>query len=248
MKLLIVQARMGSTRLPGKVLKKIDGKPILLILLERVMRSKKIDKVVVATTKNRIDKEIVNFCDNYGFNHFRGSEQDVLNRYYNCAKHYNAKIIIRVTSDCPLIDPIVIDKTVRLFEKNDVEYAANTIPPESRRWPDGSDVEVFSYQGLCEANKNAIGLEREHVTFYFWKRKGLYRTLQLNNKYNWASYRYTLDYEEDFSNLNKIINIINKKKIFGYTEEVVEIIKNNFKNNKFKKKLSFGYGWKKDKI
>ena len=101
MRLLIVQARMGSTRLPGKVLKKIDGKPILLILLERVMLSKKIDKVVVATTKNKIDEEIVNFCKNYGFNYFRGSEQDVLNRYYNCAKQYNAKIIIRVTSDCP---------------------------------------------------------------------------------------------------------------------------------------------------
>ena len=177
MNLMIIQARMGSSRLPGKVLKKINNKPCLLILMERVLLAKKIDKIVIATTNKKADTKIIDFCKKYDFDYFCGSENDVLKRYYDCNKRYDGSTIIRITSDCPLVDPHIIDKTVDLFYKKKVDYAANTIPPLTRRWPDGSDVEVFSKYALAEAFKNAKGNDREHVTFYMWKKKILLKLL-----------------------------------------------------------------------
>ena len=168
---------MGSSRLPGKVLKKIYDKPCLLILMERVLLAKKIDKIVIATTKKKADRKIVDFCKKYEFNYFCGSENDVLKRYYDCNAKYKGNTIIRITSDCPLVDPKIIDKTVDLFYKRKVDYAANTIPPSTRKWPDGSDVEVFSKNALEKAFKNAKGKDREHVTFYFWKYNNIFKTV-----------------------------------------------------------------------
>ena len=113
----IVQARMGSTRLPGKTLKLIQEKPILQILVERLMKATRLDKIIIATTNNPLDKQIVTFCKHNKLNFFCGSEDDVLDRYYKCAKLNSAKNIVRVTSDCPLIDPLVVDKTIDLYFK-----------------------------------------------------------------------------------------------------------------------------------
>ena len=238
---------MGSSRLPGKVLKKINNKPCLLILMERVLLAKKIDKVVIATSNKKADLRIVNFCKKYDFDYFCGSENDVLKRYYDCNNCYNGKTIVRITSDCPLVDPNIIDKTIDLFYKKKVDYAANTIPPFTRRWPDGSDVEVFSKDALVKAYKNAKGNDREHVTFYMWKKKNTFKTAQLGNKKNWSKYRYTIDYEEDFLRIKKIIEVLNKNNTFGNTQQIVDILDREFGEKILDRKFSFGYGWKKKK-
>ena len=247
MNLLIIQARMGSSRLPGKVLKKINNKSILLHLIERVKCSKKINKIVVATTKAIKDQEIVEFCKLHKIDFFCGSEHDVLERFYKCALKYEAKNIIRITSDCPLIDPIVIDTTIDLYLKNDADYAANTIPPETRKWPDGSDVEVFSFNALEISYLSAKDDEREHVTFFMWRKNKNFKTVQLDNNEDWSKYRYTIDYNEDYEKVKKIMSILLKNNCFGHTKDIVQIIKDDGEMQNNNKKYSFGYGWKKNK-
>ena len=168
MVIAIIQARMGSTRLPGKVLKRIDGRPMLSYLLDRVLKSTKIDKVIIATSILAIDDPIEDHCKEYGVDCFRGSENDVLSRYYECAKKYNADVIVRLTADCPLADPNVIDDVIKIFECNNVDYCANTVPVST--FPDGTDVEVFSMNALEKAfNEVKDPHFREHVTFQFWQ-------------------------------------------------------------------------------
>ena len=166
----IIQARMGSSRLPGKVLKELHGKTVLERVVDRVALSELLDTVVVATSDAPIDDEIVKFCTERDINYFRGSEADVLSRYRCCAEAHDLSTIVRVTADCPLIDAEVIDHTIELFHDNKLDYASNTVPPETSRWPDGSDVEVFSIDALRLADEKAtLEADREHVTFYFWK-------------------------------------------------------------------------------
>ena len=244
MKLIIIQARMGSKRLPGKVLRKIDKRPMLAYQLERVKLAKNYDSLVVATTELEKDKLIVEFCKKNKVNFFLGDEKNVLKRFYDCALFYNAKTIIRLTADCPLVDSKVIDRVIELYEEKKVDYAANTIPPNTRKWPDGSDVEVFSFKVLKEAFEKATSLpDKEHVTFYIWK-NSKFKTIQLDNNVNWSKFRYTVDYEEDFLLVKKIFKEIKQKKIFGTTAEIVNLIKQKFDVNIKKKELEFGYGWK----
>ena len=245
MKLIIIQARMGSSRFPGKVLKKINKKPLLAYQIERVKLSKKYDNLVVATSNLEKDKPIVEFCKKKNINYFLGSEKNVLKRFYDCAIHYKANLIIRLTADCPLVDPKVIDKVITLYKKEKVDYAANTIPPNTRKWPDGSDVEVFSINSLKLAFQNAISIEdKEHVTFYIWKNKK-FRLAQLDNRLDWSKYRYTVDYEEDYRVVKKIFYLMSKKKLKGTTEEIVKLLENYIDFETDIKELEFGYGWKK---
>ena len=247
MNIVVIQARMGSTRLPGKVLKKLNGIPMLLFLINRVKLTKNIDKIIIATTNNKNDLEIINFCRSNAIDYFCGNEHDVLDRYYHCALKYKAKNIIRITADCPLIDPIVIDNTIKLFNNKKVDFAANTIPPETRKWPDGSDVEVFSFKALEKAYLAATKEEREHVTFYMWRNNPKIKKIQLNNNYDWSKYRYTIDYPEDYEKVKKIINILNINNEFGYTEEIIKIIESNKDMQSNNKKFKFGHGWKNNK-
>ena len=124
----------------------------------------------------------------------------MLSRYYDAAKKYEVNTIVRITADCPLIDPAVIDRTIELFQKNNLDYVVNTVPTELSKFPDGSDVEVFSMQAMERANQEATSKEdREHVTFYFWKseKKDTFKIAQLGNHENWSKYRFTVDYPED---------------------------------------------------
>ena len=136
----IIQARMGSSRLPNKVLMDIDGKPSLKFMIDRVKKSKRVEKIIVATTTDERDKVIVEFCVKNNILFYCGSENDVLDRYYNASKINNIKTIVRLTSDCPLIDPVLIDKTIDLYFDKSVNYAANAVPPDEKKYPDGSDV------------------------------------------------------------------------------------------------------------
>lgn len=242
----IIQARMGSTRLPGKVLMQIDGKPMLEYQIERVKKAKLIDTIVVATSVLRQDDPIGDICNKIGIDCFRGSENDVLSRYYECAKKYQAKTIVRLTADCPFSDPEVIDKVIQLFIDAKADYAANTAPPQNSTFPDGSDVEVFSMEAFEKVNKEAKDkYDREHVTFYFWKYGKDFKTAQLISEINWSKYRFTVDYSEDYDVAKYAATQLKEKGIFGHIGEIIEIIESNQEIKAKNSKYYFGIGWKK---
>jgi len=244
--ILIIQARLGSTRLPNKVLKEVNGVSLLKFQVERARQAKLVDKVIVATTSESRDVELVDYCKSNEIPVFIGSENDVLDRYYKCAKEYNADVIVRLTADCPLIDPEIIDQVIDLFLKNNVDFAANTVPPETSKFPDGSDVEVFSMAALDRAqNECNDPFFREHVTFYFWKEQNGFSSSQLDYHSDYSKYRFTVDYPEDFEVVKMIIDELNKKNQFGHVDQIVDIIESNKNIKEKNSKYYFGIGWKK---
>ena len=186
--LAIIQARMGSTRFPGKVMETVCGKPLIEILLHRLSLSKKIDKIILATSINKENDTLSEFVEKLGFEVFRGSEYDVLDRYYQTAKLYSPKTVLRITGDCPLIDPKIVDKSINRYEQEKVDYLNNVTPPT---YPDGMDVEIFSFETLNEAwNKADSNHEREHVSPYI-KNNDKFTKSYLINKNNYVhSFQY----------------------------------------------------------
>lgn len=240
----VIQARMGATRLPGKVLKEVAGVPLLKYQAERVRKSKLLDKVIVATSTLAIDTPIEDFCRLHKIDCFRGSETDVLDRYYQCASEYKADTIVRLTADCPLIDPTVIDATIKLFNEKQVDFAANTVPPETSKFPDGSDVEVFSMTALKRAHKEATQKsDREHVTFYFWKYNNGFKTAQLGYEGSFSGYRFTVDYPEDIEVVEFIIKELRQRNSFGLLKEIIGILDANPQVKAKNAKYHFGIGW-----
>jgi len=239
----IIQARMGSTRLPGKVLMTVDGKPLLAYQIDRVLKSKKLDKLLVATSNLEKDNAIEDFCLQYKVDCYRGSENDVMSRYYNCAKKYKPDTVVRLTADCPLIDPEIIDKVIQKFETDNVDYCANTVPPETSRFPDGSDIEVFSMKALEQAHSEIKDSHfREHVTFQFWQDTS-YTSSQFIQTKDWSNFRITVDYPEDFEVISFLLNKLKSKGIFGSLDEIIEIIDNNDEVKEKNSKYYFGQGW-----
>ncbi|MDC0329019.1 NTP transferase domain-containing protein, partial [Candidatus Pelagibacter sp.] len=149
----IIQARVGSTRLRGKVLKKINGKEIILHLLDRLSSSKKISKIIIAIPNTKENDKLCHLLKKNNFLIFRGSERNVLNRYYECAKKFKSNHILRITGDCPLIDPKLVDELIKKYQASKVDYASNVI---NRTFPDGMDMEIFSFKSLKIANENVI--------------------------------------------------------------------------------------------
>ena len=172
--IIIVQARMGSTRFPGKILKKVMGRPLLEYQIERLRRVKNINDVVIATTTNQIDKPVKELCEELHCSYFRGSESDVLLRYYETAVKFNAECVVRVNSDCPLIDPGVIDEIIEYyFNHNELDYVSNIL---EKSYPIGLHTEVFSMKALRQANDNAnSAIEREHVTPYIYRNPDIFK-------------------------------------------------------------------------
>jgi len=188
---------MSSTRLPGKVLIDIQGKPLLEHVVDRVSPSKLINQLVIATTANEKDKAIIDFAQRRGIAYYVGSEDDVLDRFYQTAKIYRVKTIVRITPDNPFKDPEVIDKVVGYYlnHKKSVDYVSNTIKPT---YPEGLDVEVFSFTALEKAWREAkLPSEREHVTPYIWNHPELFHVANVENEEDLSHLRWTLDYEED---------------------------------------------------
>lgn len=194
--LAILQARMSSSRLPGKVLKTICGKPILSYEINRIKRSKKIDKLVLATSLNSEDDILEHLAKENDIDCFRGDLHDVLKRFYDCALTYNADTIVRLTGDCPIIEPCVIDDAITLYQVEKADYASNSI---ERTYPDGLDVEVFSLQALIDAHTNATKVdEREHVTKYIYDNSNFFKIAHLKNDIDYSYIRWTLDTIDDF--------------------------------------------------
>jgi glutamate-1-semialdehyde 2,1-aminomutase len=201
--LAIVQARMGSTRLPGKVLKKVCGKPLIEILLHRLSRAKKIDKIILATSVSKENDSLTETVEKLGFDVFRGSEDDVLDRYYEAAKPYSLEAVVRITGDCPIIDPQLVDEVIGLYQENNVDYVSNTEPST---YPDGLDTEVFSFIALETAyNKAVESFEREHVT-PFIRTNGQFKLANYSNEIDLSGERWTVDEPEDSEVIENIIN------------------------------------------
>jgi spore coat polysaccharide biosynthesis protein SpsF (cytidylyltransferase family) len=226
--ILITQARSGSTRFPGKVLKEINGNSLLQIHLNRLKKCKSVSEIIVATTTNNVDQLIFDKAIEWGFNSFMGSESDVLDRFYQAVKHKNADWIVRVTSDCPLIDPILVDKVIDFVQSNNKDYGSNTF---IENYPDGQDVEVFKFSALKNAWENAKLLsEREHVTPFIRnnsdvKGGGLFAAINYPCEFNFSKIRMTVDEIRDFELIKILIkNLGIDKTWLEYTDY---IIKNN---------------------
>jgi len=205
---IIVQARMTSTRLPGKILKQVLGKPLLQYQIERLQGVKLADEIVIATTTNETDAPIVNLCDRLSVAYFRGSEADVLERYYQAAVAHRAKVVVRVTSDCPLIDPQVVDRVIDYYLKNysQYDYVSNCL---ERTYPRGMDTEVFSFSVLQEAfGRAAAQADREHVTSFFYRQPERYRLGHVLYFQDCSHHRWTVDTAEDFELIQNIIKAV----------------------------------------
>lgn len=209
--LLITQARVSSTRLPGKVLKTIGEKSLLEIQLNRLAKCKEVSKILVATTTNPADSKISQEAERLQFSCFEGSELDVLDRYYQAAKSYNPKWVVRVTSDCPLLDPILVDKVIKFAKSKGLDYVSNILVEE---FPDGQDVEVMKFTALEKAWKLAIKKsDREHVTLF------IRNNCDVNNGVlfsadnfpapgDFSKIRMTVDEQNDFDLIEKLIESI----------------------------------------
>jgi spore coat polysaccharide biosynthesis protein SpsF len=200
----IIQARLGSTRLRGKVLLELAGAPVLARVVNRCRRAATLDDVLVATTILAADDPIAALCRARNWQSFRGQENDVLDRYYHAALQHRAEVVVRITSDCPLIDGEVIDLAVRTFLSDGVlDYASNSLSP--RTFPRGLDVEVFSFEALSRAwREDHNPAWREHVTPYIYRHPEKFRLLSVVNETDLSSMRWTVDTPEDLVFVRKI--------------------------------------------
>jgi len=195
----IIQARMGSSRLPGKVLKEIAGKPMLEHVVERVRQVKTIQQVVVATTIDEADDPLEALCREKSYACYRGSMHDVLDRFYQAAGQYQASVVVRLTADCPLLDPEVVENTLMAFLIGRVDFAANRLPPPFKRtYPIGLDTEICTFEALKRAwNEAGEKYEREHVMPYLYQQEGRFRVLRVENSEDYGNWRLTVDTQED---------------------------------------------------
>jgi spore coat polysaccharide biosynthesis protein SpsF len=223
----IVQARMTSTRLPGKILMEVLGKPLLQYELERLRKIRSLDEIVVATTDNASDDLVADFCAMFGAPVYRGSELDVLSRYYEAARLYSADVVVRFTADCPFVDHRISERVIRRFldNKNDVDYCAVDVEDARRPYPRGVDTEVFSMSTLAEAFDEAkLESEREHVTPFIYSRPERYRIWRAKCDEGWGRYRLTVDTPEDFELVKKIIENLYPANPDFTLREIIELL------------------------
>ena len=217
----VIQARMGSTRLPNKVMMPLAGKPLLLRMYERVAAAKLSGIIIIATTEETIDDPIVKLCNDNNINYYRGSTNDLLDRHYKAALKYKPDSVVKIPSDCPLIDPYIIDKVLKYYinNRNDFDFVSNLHPAS---YPDGNDVEVMSMAALKNAWENAkLKMEREHTTPFFWDNPDKFRignVLWESGKDLSMSHRFTIDYPEDYQFIARVYDeLYSDKRIFSLT-------------------------------
>lgn len=239
----IIQARMGSTRFPEKILKELNGKTILEHIYKRVEDSD-VGKIIIATTINPIDDCVEAFCSEHDFLCFRGSEHDVLERFYMAATEHNLDIIVRITADDPLKDTKIINKAIQLLVSHKYDYVSNTITPT---YPEGIDVEVFTYEALSKAYKSAtLPSEHEHVTPYIWKNTNKFNCYNFENDVDLSRMRWTMDTEDDYRfmceiysnfvgqdnfSMDDILNVLEEK------PELLEINQGHIRNEGYLKSI-----------
>ncbi len=218
----IIQARMGSTRLPGKVLRPLAGRPMLARIVDRIRACPEVTRVVVATSDREGDEPIRRLCAAEGIDCFAGSEQDVLDRFYQAAAQFGGYPLIRITADCPLVDPGLLSKLVALYGEGGYDHAgvatgAGAIFLGQGRYPDGLDAECFSAAALERAWREATSpQDREHVTPFIWRQKDLFRIGQLMSDVDYSQLRWTVDNEADFELIARIYDALYRPdRVFG---------------------------------
>ena len=233
---------MGSNRLPGKVLADLKGKPMIGHVVDRVRRARSVDAIVVATSTQTSDGAIVDFCEFRKIRVFRGSEHDVLDRYYQCAEGIQTDVVVRITADCPLIDPRVIDKVAETFLGGTCDYASNTV---ERTYPDGLDVEIFSIEVLREAWKAArMASEREHVTPYIWKNPHLFDLCHIRREPDISHLRWTVDEPEDLVFVRLVYDQLYQPNGLILTEEVLALLDKHPELSKINSKFDINEGYR----
>lgn len=226
----IIQARMGSTRLPGKVMKELCGKTILAHVINRVKLCPLIDEVVIATTTHSQDDVIIQEAEQYDIQWFRGSETNVLERYYQAAKRFEADVIVRVTSDCPLFDPDILTEMLDYFQTEtsqglSIDYLSNSL---NRSYPRGLDAEIFTIAALEKSYLEAqLDYEKEHVTPYIYQHPELFSLHNQSWDEDFSEYRWTLDTEEDWQFISKIYQELYRKEKTFNTDEILEFLDEN---------------------
>jgi len=237
--LVIVQARMGSSRLPGKSMKKIGKWKLIELVLRRIEKARNVDKIVLATTNSDKDDDLAKFVESIGFTVFRGSEDDVLSRYYNAAKMFNPYAIVRITGDCPLISPELVDKSIMSFKSDPVDYLRIAIGNQSCSYPRGFDVEIAKFSALKIAAKQAKDkYQREHVMPYLYENPELFKIRELcpEKDFSRPNYRLCVDTIEDFrliehlyTHFNEHLLNVDYKKIIHFLDKHPEIASINQK-------------------
>ena len=217
---------MASNRLPGKVLKEICGKPMLAWVHYRVKKATNVKKVVVATTSSPKDDLIQTFCEKNAIDYFRGSEFDVLERFYQAAKNTQAGIIVRITADCPLIDPNLIDQCVSRLIDNGLDFVANRLPPPFiRTFPIGLDVEVVTFNALERAwDESQETYQREHVMPFFYEEDRGFHIEIIDNAINYGQLRWTVDTDSDLEFVNAVVKLLHCQMDFSWLD-VLSIVK-----------------------
>ncbi|MCU0734069.1 MAG: glycosyltransferase family protein [Methylotetracoccus sp.] len=228
--LIVVQARLGSTRLPGKVLRDLGGKPMLLRMLERLYAVKSPATVVVATTTDPQDERIETLCRASGVEVFRGHPTDLLDRHYQAAVAFGAEAVAKIPSDCPLIDPAAVDNVLARFAQGDCDYASNLHPAS---WPDGNDVEVMRVTALQTAWREArLPMEREHTTPFIWERPERFRLANVawggeapnGDRDCSMSHRWTVDYQEDYAAIRAIFEALHPRNPLFGVEDILRLL------------------------
>lgn len=225
---LIIQARMQSSRLPGKVLRPLKGKPMLEWVISRASHSHVIDNCLVATTTDSSDNPIETWCIEHNVPVFRGSQYDVLDRYYQAARSINADEIIRVTADCPLIDPDLIDELFAFYKREDADFAANRLPPPwHRTYPIGLDAEIVSMAMLEKAwNTAEEKFEREHVMPWFYDTPGRCKVSILDNAVDYGMHRWTVDTPDDYAMMQALFEKLDDPLTVSWLE-ILKVISEN---------------------
>lgn len=237
---------MGSRRLPGKVLEKVGSKTLLEGMVNRLSRCQTVDEILIATTFLPEDRAIIDHAKGLGVSTFVGSSQDVLDRYYFAARNRNLDVVVRLTSDCPLVDPEVVDEIIGLFQAGNFDFCSNSEPlPTS--WPDGMDVSVFSIKALERAWQGAtLPSHREHVTFYFWQ-SGDFSCHSVPLAEDYSNFRFTVDYPEDLEFLRRLnlLSIASHGRVLGELTmwELLELCKSNPEVMNLNSMYSRGLGW-----
>mgnify|MGYP001196473203 CR=1 FL=1 len=214
----LVQARMGSIRLPGKVLIKIAGKSIIELLLTRLSKSSELDTIVVATSDESQNDQLQSVVESLGYQCTRGSEKDVLDRFYQSAKSVDADAIVRITGDCPLVDPVLVDQCIQAYKKSHVDYFSNIDPAT---FPDGLDIEVMSFSSIERANNETSSeFDREHVTPYI-RNSSLFTKDSISHAEDLSDYRWSVDEPEDLIVVTNIFKHFSPDIFFDW-EQVLE--------------------------
>jgi spore coat polysaccharide biosynthesis protein SpsF len=249
--IIITQARIGSSRLPGKILKRINGQSLLEIHLLRLKKSNLATKIVVATTFEEGVEVILEIGEKMGLDVFQGSTDDVLDRFYQSVKGFNPSYIVRVTSDCPLIDAKLIDAVIEMTLENNLDYGANVL---NELYPDGQDVEVFSFNALKKAWEEAkLQSDREHVTPFIKKNTdfmggNLFKAQNLDCDENYNEIRMTVDEPDDFEAMETLINELGTNESWQtYTQYILEH-SDKFKNQSIYRNEGYLKSLQKDNL